>query len=96
MEGLGVTTTSERLGSAYRWVVLLVFLTAFSLVYMTRLSVGPLAPFVNADLSLAKARFGPFTSGISVNSGGMLASFSLPTATLCLISVHEERKKLHG
>ena len=57
----------------YRWVILFVCWMAFCVAYMARLGLGPMAPFMKADLGLTKAQFGLFLSIAS--AGGVVTLF---------------------
>jgi sugar phosphate permease len=48
--------------SRYRWLVLGVCWLAYVIVYIQRLSIGPLAPFLKEDLSLTAAQIGTLMS----------------------------------
>lgn len=51
-----VQTTEST--SWYRWVILGVLWTAFIVVFLNRLSVGPLGPFLKQDLGITSAQVG--------------------------------------
>ena len=46
----------------YRWVILALTWSTFSIVYITRLSVGPLAPFLKDAFALSNAQLGSLVS----------------------------------
>jgi sugar phosphate permease len=48
--------------SRYRWVILGVIWLAFIVAFLQRLSIGPLAPFLQEDLGLTSAQVGFFMS----------------------------------
>lgn len=56
-------SVSSSLG--YRWVMLGVCWLAYSVAYMQRLGVGPLAPFLKEDLGLTAAQVGTLMSASS-------------------------------
>jgi len=60
---------------SYRWVILGVLWITYIVVFMNRLSVGPLAPFLKEDLGLTSAQIGMVMSAASF--GFMLTLFPI-------------------
>ncbi|MDD5171088.1 MAG: MFS transporter, partial [Syntrophales bacterium] len=58
------TVTPKDLGMrlSYRWVALSMCFLGYCMAYAQRLSMGPLAPFMKAELHLSNAQVGLFTS----------------------------------
>ncbi len=46
----------------YRWVIIVVLWIAYIVVYLHRLSIGPLAPFLKEDLGISNAQVGALMS----------------------------------
>ncbi len=55
-------SVAKEYSNSYRWVILFVCWMAFCVAYMSRLGLGPLAPFMKSDLALTKAQFGFYVS----------------------------------
>lgn len=49
----------------YRWVIIGVLWTAYIVVFMYRLSIGPLAPFIKEEMGLSSAQIGALMSAAS-------------------------------
>lgn len=69
-EGEGMEHNGESADS-YRWVILGVLWTAYVVVFLHRLSVGPLGPFFKEDLSISSTQVGLLMSAASL---GYIAS----------------------
>lgn len=76
--------------SRFRWVALAICFLAYMVIYMQRLGLGPLAPFMSDELSLTKAQIGFFTSaawagyGIFLIPAGWIADRWGCRWTMCL------------
>ena len=57
----------------YRWVILWVLWITYIVVYLNRLSVGPLAPFFKEELDISSAQVGLVMSAASI--GYMVTQF---------------------
>ncbi|MFC2043789.1 MFS transporter [Chloroflexota bacterium] len=53
---------TEGTASKYRWVILGVLWIAYIVVFLHRLSIGPLAPFLKEDLGISSAQVGALMS----------------------------------
>ncbi|MFC1861178.1 MFS transporter [Chloroflexota bacterium] len=49
----------------YRWVIIGVLWTAYIVIFMHRLSIGPLAPFIKEEMGLSSAQVGSLMSAVS-------------------------------
>ncbi len=65
-EAANTTTIAGSSAARYRWVILGVCWVAFVASYMTRLGLGPMAPFMKTGLAITKAQFGFFMSAVSL------------------------------
>ncbi len=63
---------------AYRWVILGICWAAYVVIFMQRLSIGPLAPFLKEDLNLTSTQVGFFISAIGIG----FAAVALPSGWL--------------
>ena len=50
----------------YRWVILVVLWTTYLVVFLNRLSVGPLAPFLKEELGISSAQVGMVLSAAAI------------------------------
>jgi len=66
---------SEQEADRYRWVILGVLWITYIVVFLNRLSVGPLAPFFKDDLNITSTQIGLVMSAAS--SGYMLTMFPI-------------------
>jgi len=55
-------TKAEEITHRYRWVIIGVLWTTYIVIFMHRLGIGPLAPFLKEDLSLTNAQVGSLMS----------------------------------
>lgn len=76
---VGVQLTVNANHGAYRWMALFICFLAFMIAYVPRLSLGPLAPFMKADLGLTKAQIGLFASAAVAGYG----VFLIPAGWIC-------------
>ena len=67
------TTAKSSHKYGYRWVILGLSWTAYSMVFISRLSVGPLAPFYKEDMGMTNAELGIVIAAASL--GFMLTCF---------------------
>jgi len=65
----------EEIASRYRWIILGVLWITYIVVFLNRLSVGPLAPFFKDDLSITSTKVGLVMSAASF--GYMLTIFPI-------------------
>jgi ACS family hexuronate transporter-like MFS transporter len=65
----------EGIASRYRWIILGVLWITYIVVFLNRLSVGPLAPFFKDDLSITSTKVGLVMSAASF--GYMLTIFPI-------------------
>jgi len=63
----------------YRWVALIFCFLGFMMAFMQRLSLGPLAPFIQADFGLTKAQIGILASTALVGYACVL----IPAGWIC-------------
>ena len=64
---------SAEITYRYRWVVLALLWVTYIVVFLHRLSIGPLAPFLKTDLGITSAQVGAVMSAASI--GFMLTLF---------------------
>jgi len=57
-----IASHSLAMHAWYRWVALVTLFMGYTIAYAQRLSMGPLAPFMKAELGLTNAQVGYFTS----------------------------------
>ena len=58
-------TETKGMAHRYRWVIMGVLWTAYLVVFMHRLSIGPLAPFLKEEMDLTSAQIGALMSAAS-------------------------------
>ncbi len=58
----------KQVAHGYRWVALVAVWLAFTMLWVQRLSIPPLAPFLRDDLSLSHAQVGLFMTAASVGA----------------------------
>ena len=56
---------TEETTPKYRWAVLAVLWVAYTVIFVQRLSIGPLAPFLKSEMSLTNAQIGSLMSAAS-------------------------------
>jgi len=66
---------TKEITNSYRWVILGVLWITYIVVFLNRLSVGPLAPFFKEDLGVSIAQAGLVMSAASL--GNMVPLFPL-------------------
>lgn len=70
-----MTGQAEEISDSYRWVILGVLWVTYLVVFLNRLSVGPLAPFFKDDLGITSTQVGLVMSAASF--GYMLSIFPI-------------------
>ena len=59
-------TQTRELTYKYRWVIIGVLFTAYIVIFMHRLGIGPLAPFIKEEMGLTYIQVGALTSAAAL------------------------------